>query len=111
MSRVIRVGEDDAGAVGHYQHEDRLLQMARSGRNPDGDPDSLHAFVKGTRTCEELGEELAESFLQSATSGEESGLERLERATTADGHSLRVLMLAEGEDADHAEDADHEEDA
>lgn len=95
-------------ASGHVErrHEDRLLSMARSGRNSDGDPDSLHAFIAGTRTSEELGEELAESFLQSATSGEPSGLERFNQTTDAEGGGPYLLTVAEGEESEERSNVD-----
>jgi hypothetical protein len=83
--------------TGHLdpEHENRLLLLARNGRNADGDSSSIHAFVAGRRTHEELGEELAESYLQSATSGEPSEIERLDRVTVAENGGPYILTATD----------------
>src|SRR5690349_3596096 len=67
-------------ATGHLDpnYERELLAKAREGRNPDGDD---AAFISGSVSGEELSEELAEAYLESATSGEESEATRHERIT------------------------------
>ncbi|MGC4069122.1 MAG: hypothetical protein QM784_31645 [Polyangiaceae bacterium] len=93
MARFVRVQSNStSGTVdGRGQHRDgsghlepghlrRLLRLAQGHHNPDGDPDSVRAFVAGRKTSEAIGEELAEAFLESATSGEPCELERLEQS-------------------------------
>lgn len=64
-------------ATGHLDAEyERKLRSSSQPRD-DG-----HAFLTGFHTGEPLAEGLGESFLQSATSGEESESERHERVMT-----------------------------
>ena len=64
-------------ATGHLDAEyERKLRAASQPRD-DG-----HAFLTGFHTGDPLAEGLGESFLQSATSGEESESERHERVMT-----------------------------
>lgn len=65
-------------ATGHLDadYERRILASARSKR------DESSAFLSGFRTGDALAEELAEAFLESATSGEESEPERRDRVLT-----------------------------
>jgi hypothetical protein len=62
-------------ATGHLDAEyERKLRASSQGPRDDG-----QAFLTGFHTGEPLAEEMAEAFLQSATSGEESEAERRDR--------------------------------
>ncbi|HEX3775269.1 MAG TPA: hypothetical protein VHV51_12445 [Polyangiaceae bacterium] len=65
-------------ATGHLnpEYERKLREESAENRNPDGDSE---AFVRNNRTDEELGEELGESFVETATSGEDTEGDRHDR--------------------------------
>ena len=65
-------------ATGHLdpEYERKLLEQSRENRTRDG---GTEAFIRGTRTNEELAEELGESFIQAATSGEDAEADRHDR--------------------------------
>jgi hypothetical protein len=68
-------------ATGHMnpEYERELLDKSRENRsNSKAD----RAFIYRPRAGDELGEELGEAFVESATSGEEAGAERLDRLVT-----------------------------
>jgi hypothetical protein len=100
-------------ATGHIDpgHEQRLLKLARGGRNPDGDADSTHAFIAGRKTNESIGEELGEAFLESATSGEPSEVERFDQVTEDEDGGPFVTTLAEEEFAVGPDESGAEGDA
>ena len=65
-------------ATGHLtpQYEHDLLEGARDKLGADASPT---AFIQKPRTADELGEELGEAFVQTATSGEDAESERHDR--------------------------------
>jgi hypothetical protein len=71
-------------ATGHLdpRYSRELLEKAREGH--DESEQSSHAFISGTAPREELADELGESFVESATSGEEQEQERHERTIAAE---------------------------
>lgn len=70
-------------ATGHIdpRYARELLAKARENRNDDDSPDSTRAFLHGSRSDEPLAEELAEAFLEAATSGEEAEASRRDEVT------------------------------
>jgi len=82
-------------ATGHLnpQYSEDLLRRAREGKDDSGETD---AFILRNSTREELGEELGEAFVESATSGESSEPERHERIVSAeDGGPFVTTSAAE----------------
>lgn len=71
-------------ATGHLDptYQRQLLARSRELRSDGGT--SNRAFLAGPRTYDELGEELGEAYIQTATTGEESEIERHERQTEAE---------------------------
>ncbi|HEY4106499.1 MAG TPA: hypothetical protein VGM44_21510 [Polyangiaceae bacterium] len=65
-------------ATGHLnpEYERKLRQESAENRNADDDSE---AFARKNLTSEELAEELAENFVESATSGEDTEGERHDR--------------------------------
>jgi hypothetical protein len=65
-------------ATGHLdpEYQRKLLEDSAEGRTDDG---NSKAFLDGSRTSEELGEELGETFIEAATSGEDAEGDRHER--------------------------------
>jgi hypothetical protein len=70
-------------ATGHIdpRYARELLAKARETHNDDDDPEATHAFLKGTRTADELAEERGENFLETVTSGEGQEAERHDQIT------------------------------
>jgi len=68
-------------ATGHLNpaYERKLRETSRESQTDDG---NSKAFIDGSRTSEELGEELGEAFVESATSGEDAEAERHEAVLT-----------------------------
>jgi hypothetical protein len=68
-------------ATGHLnpEYQRKLLEEAAEGRTDDG---NAKAFLDGSRSSEELAEELGESFVQAATSGEDAEADRHERVVS-----------------------------
>jgi hypothetical protein len=123
MARLVRVkGKSTSGtadgqtqhrdAVGHLDagHQRRLLRLAMGHHNPDGDPESVRAFIAGRKTSDGIGEEMAEAFLASATSGEPCELDRLDQVTEDEAGGPFITTLAEEELAIGSEDSDGYED-
>jgi hypothetical protein len=65
-------------ATGHLAPHYKRGLLGESRAKQDGDA-SATAFIVRPRTAEELGEELGEAFVQSATSGEQAEAERRDR--------------------------------
>lgn len=74
-----------------------LLAKARETKNGDNEPEATFAFLKGARPIDDLARELGETFVQSATSGEESEVERKEELTTEELGGPFVVTSAEEE--------------
>ncbi|MEY2931452.1 MAG: hypothetical protein RL033_2201 [Pseudomonadota bacterium] len=71
-------------ATGHInpQYARELLAKARENRNDDDSPESTRAFLSGNHHSDDsLAEELAEAFLEAATSGEEAESTRRDQVT------------------------------
>lgn len=80
-------------ATGHmdsrYEHD--LLAESRENHEDHG---SNGAFIARPRTGDELGDELGEAFVRSATSGEEAGPERKDQVTTEEDGGPFVISSA-----------------
>ena len=74
-------------ATGHIdpRYARELLAKARESRNDDNSPDSNRAFIAGSRSDDSVAEEFGESFLEAATSGEDSDDRRDEVTTEETG--------------------------
>jgi hypothetical protein len=74
-------------ATGHIdpRYARELLAKARENRNDDDSPDSTRAFIAGARSDDAFAEEQGESFLEAATSGEDSDDRRDEVTTEETG--------------------------
>ena len=70
------LGRRDATGHMNPEYERDLLEKSRENRS-NGETDS--AFIYRPRAGDELGEELGEAFVESATTGEDAGSERLDR--------------------------------
>jgi hypothetical protein len=68
----------------------------------------VRAFIAGRKTSEAIGEELAEAFLESATSGEPCELDRLDQVTEDEEGGPFLTTLAEDELAMGSEGADQD---
>ena len=92
-------------ATGHLdpKYGRDLLAKAREGRSADGEV--TEAFISGTESAEELSEELGEAFLESATSGEQSQPERLDRVTSDELGGPFVVSSARREFAEGTDDS------
>jgi len=90
-------------------HERRLLVLSKQGRNVDSDSAATHAFIRGRTTREELGEELGEAFLASATPGEPSEPGRLNRITDDEEGGPLITTAAEDEFADGGDESNIED--
>ncbi|MEY2934427.1 MAG: hypothetical protein RL033_5176 [Pseudomonadota bacterium] len=73
-----------------------LLAKARETKNTDDQSEDF-AFLKGSRPIDTLARELGETFVQSATSGEESEEERRDELTTEELGGPFVVTSAEEE--------------
>jgi hypothetical protein len=74
-----------------------LLEKARETRNDDQTDRANRAFLAGTRTAQPLAEELAEAFVETATTGEEAERRRLDRITPDEDGGPFVISPAERE--------------
>ena len=83
--------------------------LSKQGRNVDSDSAATHAFIRGRTTREELGEELGEAFLASATSGESSESGRLNRITDDEEGGPFITTGAEDEFADGVDESNIED--
>lgn len=90
-------------ATGHLnpQYERELLDESRENQE---DHRSVSAFISRPRTGDELGEELGEAYVESATSGEGAGTERHDRVIPEEQggpfvRSSAALEFARGTDA------------
>jgi hypothetical protein len=99
-------------ATGHLtpQYERDLRDATRDKQDADARPT---AFIQGPRTADELGEELGEAFVQSATSGEEAETERQDRVIPEEEGgpfvpSTAAAEFASGSDASNFEGATRE---
>jgi hypothetical protein len=99
-------------ATGHLapQYKRGLLEGSGARQDEGG---AVAAFIVKPRTAEELGEELGEAFVQSATSGEEAGSERRDRLIPEEDGGPFVPSKAEkefagGTDASNFEGATRE---
>jgi hypothetical protein len=99
-------------ATGHLapQYKRSLLEGARAKHDGTG---SDAAFIAKPRTAEELGEELGEAFVQSATSGEDAESERRDRLVPEEEGgpfvpSKAATEFARGPDASNFEGATRE---
>jgi len=65
-------------ATGHLdpEYQRKLLEESALGRSDDGND---KAFLHGSRASEELAEELGETFVEAATSGEDAEGDRHDR--------------------------------
>ena len=63
-------------ATGHMDPEYQRKLLEESGKTDDG---NTKAFLDGSRASEELAEELGETFIEAATSGEDAEGDRHER--------------------------------
>jgi hypothetical protein len=73
-----------------------LLAKARETQNEDNKEEATFAFLKSTRPVDPLARELGETFVQTATSGEESEAERKDELTTEElGGPFVVTSAAE----------------
>jgi hypothetical protein len=99
-------------ATGHLSRKYARDLLGESGTKRARDV-GAGAFIPRSRTVDELGEELGEAFLQSATSGEEAEPERHERVVTEEQGgpfvpSKAVTEFARGPDAADVEGSTRE---
>jgi hypothetical protein len=68
-------------ATGHLdpEYQRKLLEDAAENRNQDGE---TKAFLDGSQASDELAEELGETFVEAATSGEDAEGDRHERVVS-----------------------------
>lgn len=82
-------------------HAQRLLEMARSGR--DGGPDV--AFVDGAQSSDDLAEELAEAAVEAMTVGEDRLTDELESVVPEEMGGPFVETSANTEFADGTDES------
>ena len=99
-------------ATGHMdpQYQRELLEESRENRTEHG---SENAFSYRLRSGDELGEELAEGFIEAVTSGEGTESERHEQVVTEEQggpfvRSNSSIEFASGTDASNIEGATRE---
>jgi hypothetical protein len=99
-------------ATGHLdpKYERDLLEESRENQEDHG---STSAFIRRPRTGDELGEELGEAFVQSATSGEDAEMDRQDRVTSEEQggpfvRSSAAEEFASGTDASNVAGATRE---
>lgn len=97
-------------ATGHIDPQYARELLAKSGKSSNTHD---YAFLTTARTTEELSEELGESFVQSATSGEEAAPERSDRMHEAERGGPYVITsdsqeFAVGVDASNPRSATRE---
>ncbi len=98
-------------AAGHIDPQYAKELLAKSGKSQNTTDEN--AFLATSRAGEELAEELGESFVQSATSGEEATPERNDRVREAERGGPYVITadaqeFASGVDASNPRTASRE---
>jgi hypothetical protein len=89
-------------ATGHLdpEYERKLLEESGKNREADG-----KAFLDGSRTKDELAEELGETFIQAATSGEDAEGDRHERVVAEEAGGPFVPTSARQEFAEGTDES------